>query len=219
MISPSDYHFLTTWRVEGTTGEVADVLRDPLELARWWPAVYVGAEELDGPDLRGLGQRVRLRTKGWLPSTQQWECVVTESRYPERFGFDATGDVCGRGLWTFQQDGAQVKATFEWTVRVQKPWLRALAPVVRPLLEADHRWAMAQGEQSLRLELLRWRASTPDARRSVPPPPGPVTYAAVGVLAGAAVIGGSLGYLILRRRRRRHDSARRPEGRQLRRDA
>jgi len=80
--------------------------------------------------------------------------------------------------------------------------LRRLAPLLRPLLEANHRWAMAQGEQSLRLELLRRRASTPDARRGVPSPPGPITYAAVGILAGAAVIAGSLGYLVLRQRRR-----------------
>ncbi len=202
MVSPNDYHFLTTWRVDGTTGEVADVLRDPLDLVRWWPAVYLGAEELDSPDLRGLGQRVRLHTRGWLPYTLWWEFVVTESRYPERFGFDVTGDFRGHGLWTLEQDGAHVNATFDWRIHAEKPLLRRLAPLLRPLLEANHRWAMAQGEQSLRLELLRRRAATPDARRSVPPPPGPITYAAVGILAGAAVIGGSLGCLVLRQRRR-----------------
>ncbi len=202
MVDPNEYHFLTTWRVEGTTGEVADVLRDPLELVRWWPAVYLAADELEGADMRGLGQRVRLRTKGWLPYTLQWEFVVTESRYPERFGFDATGDFRGRGLWTLTQDGAHVHVTFDWKIRTEQALLQMLAPVIRPVLEANHRWEMAQGEESLRLELLRRRAATPDAWRSVPPPPGPVTYAAVGILAGAAVIGASLGCLVLRQRRR-----------------
>ncbi len=202
MSDPNDYHFLTTWRVEGTTGEVADVLRDPLDLVRWWPAVYFDATELEGANMRGLGQRVRLHTRGWLPYTLRWEFVVTESRYPERFGFDATGDFSGRGLWTLEQDGASVKATFDWKIRAEKPLLQTLAPLMRPLFEANHRWAMSQGEESLRLELLRRRASTPDARRTVPPPPGPVTYAAVGILAGAAVIGGGIGYLVLRQRRR-----------------
>lgn len=202
MVDPNEYHFLTTWRVEGTTGEVSDVLRDPLDLVRWWPAVYLSVEEVEGADLRGLGQRVRLRTKGWLPYTLQWEFVVTESRYPERFGFDATGDFRGRGVWTLTQDGSHVRITFDWTIRAEKPLLQALAPVMRPVLEGNHRWAMAQGEESLRLELLRRRAATPEARRSVPPPPGPITYAAVGILAGAAVIGGGIGYLVLRQRRR-----------------
>ncbi len=81
-----DYHFTTRWRVQGTAGEVADVLRDPLDLVRWWPSVFLQADSLEGPDERGLGQRVRLRSKGWLPYTLTWELRVTESRYPERFG-------------------------------------------------------------------------------------------------------------------------------------
>lgn len=105
------------------------------------------------------------------------------------------------------QDGAQVKATYDWRIRAEKPLLRRLSPLMRPLLEANHRWAMAQGEESLRLELARRRASTSEARRSVPPPPGPVTYAAVTLLAGAAVIGGGLIYLLSRGARRRRASS------------
>lgn len=207
----NEYHFVTVWRVPGTTGEVADVLRDPMDLPRWWPAVYLSAEQLDPPDDRGLTQRVRFRTKGWLPYTLTWDLRVTESRYPERFGLDVSGDFVGRGIWTLAQDGAEVVATYDWRIRSEKPLLQALAPFMRPLLEANHRWAMTQGEDSLRLELLRRRAATAEAKRAVPPPPGPVTYAAVGLLAGAAVIGGGLGYLILRernrrRRRQRHEA-------------
>jgi hypothetical protein len=200
-MDPNDYHFITTWRLEGTSGEVADVLRHPLDLPRWWPAVYLGVEEVEPPDANGLRQRVRLHTRGWLPYTLQWEFVVTESRYPERFALEATGDFVGRGVWTIEQEGPCVIATYDWRIRAEKPLLRALAPLMRPLLAANHRWAMRQGEESLKLELLRRRAATDAARRSVPPPPGPVTYAAVGILAGAAVIGGGIGYLVLRQRR------------------
>jgi hypothetical protein len=202
MSDSNDYHFVTTWRVQATSGEVADVLRDPLDLVRWWPAVYLSAEEIEPPDDRGLHQRVRLHTKGWLPYTLWWDLVVTSSRYPEHFAIEASGDFVGRGVWTITQDGAYVNAMYEWTVRAEKPLVRMLSPVVRPLLEANHRWAMRQGEESLKLELLRRRAARPDAWRSVPPPPGPVTYVLVGLLAGAAAIGGGVGYLILRRRRR-----------------
>lgn len=206
--SPNDYHFVTNWRVRGTCGEVADVIRDPLDLPRWWPSVYLSVQELEPPDDRGLKQRVRLHTKGWLPYTLQWDFVVTESHYPERFGIDAFGDFVGRGLWTITQDGDEVNVQFDWRIRAEKPLLRALSPVMRPVLEANHRWAMQQGEESLTLELQRRRASSEAVRRTIPPPPGPVTYAAVGILAGAAAVGGTLGYLIWRsqrRRRRRRD--------------
>jgi hypothetical protein len=207
MTDPNEYHFITTWRVEGTAGEVADVLRDPLDLARWWPAVYLDVHELAPPDSRGLHQRVRLRTKGWLPYTLRWDLEVVESRYPERFALEATGDLVGCGIWTIVQEGPYVTATYDWRVRADRPLLQRLAPILRPLLESNHRWAMAQGKESLELELARRRASTPESRRSVPPPPGPVTYAAVTLIAGVALVGGGLTYLIARSTRTRKSRA------------
>ncbi|HEX7942097.1 MAG TPA: hypothetical protein VF488_09845, partial [Gemmatimonadaceae bacterium] len=193
----------TTWRVQGTAGEVADILRDPLALARWWPAVYLDVRELQPADDRGLHQRVRVHTKGWLPYTLTWEFEVTSSHYPDHFALEATGDFVGRGVWTIEQDGGWVNATYDWRIRAEKPLLQRLAPLLRRLFEANHRWAMRQGEESLVLELRRRRAASADARRSVPPPPGPVTYAGVGLVAGAAVVGGTLAYLVLRNKRRR----------------
>jgi len=204
----NEYHFVTTWRVHGTTGEVADVLRNPLDLARWWPAVYLAVKELEPPDEQGLNQRVRLHTKGWLPYTLRWDLRVTSSRYPEHFAIEATGDFVGRGVWTFTQDGGFVNATYDWRIRAEKPLLKVLEPLMRPLLEANHRWAMKQGEESLKLELLRRRATTPEGCRDVPPPPGPIDYAAVGIVAGAGVLAAGLGYLVLRGRRRRARRAR-----------
>ena len=196
------YRFLTRWRVEGTCGEVADVLGDPLTLARWWPAVYLEVDEIEPTDGRGLGGRVRLRTKGWLPYTLQWELAVVESRYPHGFTIAARGDFEGRGVWTMAQDGCFVRVTYDWEVRAEKPLLRRLSFVLKPLFEANHRWAMAQGETSLGLELARRRATSDAARAVVPAPPGPVTYAGVALIAGAAVVCGGMVYLLMRSRRR-----------------
>ena len=198
----NQYQFVSRWRVEATCGEVADVLGDPLSLARWWPSVYLRVEELRLPDARGLGRRVRLRTRGWLPYTLQWELEVVESCYPRGLTIVASGDFDGRGVWTFEQDGPFVNVTYDWRLRAEKPLLRNLSFLLRPLFEANHRWAMAQGEQSLALELARRRASSEAARARVPPPPGPVTYADVALLAGAAIVGAGLAYLFLRSRRR-----------------
>ena len=91
---------------------------------------------------------------------------------------------------------------YDWRLRAEKPLLRNLSFLLKPLFEANHRWAMAQGEESLKLELLRRRASSDAARVRVPPPPGPITYAGVALVAGAAAIGAGLAYLIIRARRR-----------------
>lgn len=199
----NDLHVVTRWRVHGSCGEVADVLSDPLSLPRWWPSVYLTVDELAPPDEFGRGHRLRLRTKGWLPYTLAWELTVVESHYPNRIVIEASGDVVGRGVWTFVQDGPVVNVIYDWTVRVEKPLLRKISFLFKPIFEANHRWAMAQGEQSLELELLRRRALSADARAQVPPPPGPVTYAGIAVLGGAALAGAGLAYLILRASRRR----------------
>ena len=196
------YAFVTRWRVAGTCGEIADVLGDPLELPRWWPSVYLGVAETQPPDASGLHRRVRLHTKGWLPYTLTWEFELVESRYPYGFALVATGDFDGRGVWTFEQDGAFVDITYDWRLSAEKPMLRQLSFLLKPVFEANHRWAMAQGEESLKLELARRRATSDSARAAIPAPPGPVTYAGAAIIGGAVVIGAGLGYLMLRSRRR-----------------
>jgi hypothetical protein len=198
----NSYHFVTEWHVEGTCGEVADLLGDPVGLAQWWPSVYLEVEELEPPKPSGAGRRVRLHTKGWLPYTLRWEFVVTESRYPFGFTIEAKGDFVGRGEWTFVQQGPIVNITHDWNIAAEKPLLKLFTPVLRPLFEANHRWAMTQGETSLKLELARRRATSAAALAAVPPPPGGVTFAAIGLIGGAAVVGGTLAYLLVRARRR-----------------
>jgi hypothetical protein len=198
---PSAYHFVSHWRVEGTCGEVADVLGNPVDLPRWWPSAYVDVRELEPPDADGLGRRVRALTKGWLPYTLRWEFVTVESRYPHGFSIQASGDFVGRGVWTFSGDGRIVDITYDWRISAEKPLIRTLTPLLRPLFEANHRWAMAQGEKSLDLELRRRRASFA-SRAAIPPPPGPVTYAGAVLVIGVLAIGGALMWVIHAARRR-----------------
>jgi len=198
----NDYHFITTWQVEGTCAEVSDVLADPLDLPRWWPAVYLKVNEIRPADALGLGRSVRLKTKGWLPYTLAWDSTVVESRRPFGYTIEARGDVVGRGVWTFGQRGAIVDITYDWRIRADKPLLRQLSFLLKPVFEANHRWAMAQGETSLRLELARRRAVGEAEWNAVPPPPGPVTYAGIAIVGGAALVGVMLACLLARATRR-----------------
>ena len=204
-----EFRFLSQWRVLGTVGDVAGVLGDVREFARWWPSVYLDVDELEPGGEGGVGKRVRLRTKGWLPYTLYWDLRVTESRHPHGFVIEAQGDLAGRGEWTFEQAGAWTIASYDWRVRAEKPLLRALAPLFSSALAANHRWAMRMGERSLELELARRRAATPAERARIPPPPLPTTSSPLPVLAGAvaaALAAYGLARLVAgasRRRRRR----------------
>jgi len=199
-----DYHFVTRWLVPGTAREVSDVLADPVDLPRWWPSVYLDAEPIEPGGSDGVGRIVRLRTRGWLPYTLDWSLRVTESRDPHGFTFRAEGDFEGRGDWTFEPAGAWVDVVFDWRIEARKPLLRFLAPLFRPALEANHRWAMRRGEESLRLELERRRAASEWERERVAAPPGPATRSGwVLLAAGAAVfaLAAAAGKSARRRRR------------------
>lgn len=169
----NEYRFATVWKVEGTAGEVFDVIDDAAALPRWWPSVYLEVTLGTPGDARGVGRVVHLFTKGWLPYTLRWSFRVTDKVRPERLALEAWGDLQGTGVWDFTPRGNLVEARYDWRVRADKPLLRYLSAVFRPVFAANHRWAMARGEESLVLELARRRASNDADRARVPAPPGP----------------------------------------------
>ncbi len=168
------YAFLTHWRVRATAQEVAEILGDAPALARWWPSVYLDVKEISpGDPTTHAGRVIEVHTKGWLPYTLRWKFTVRESNPPRGFSLVADGDFEGTGVWTIVEDGDYVDATYDWRIAANKPLLRYASFVMRPIFAANHRWAMARGQESLELELRRRRARTPAERQAVPPPPGP----------------------------------------------
>ena len=180
-MAANDYHFITTWRVAATPDEITEVLGDAASLARWWPSVYLEVRVLDAGDASGLGKVVELWTKGFLPYTLRWRFKVTESRPPTGFRLDAEGDFVGRGIWTLREEvgegqpgGPLTSVVYDWLIVAEKGLLKTLSPVMKPVFAANHRWAMAQGERSLRLELARRHAGAdPAIQAALPEPPGP----------------------------------------------
>lgn len=149
----NDYHFITHWRVTGSIDDVYDLIANPVEYPRWWNSVYLGAEELTRGDETGVGRRFRLHTKGFLPYTLRWQSCTIEANRPYRLEIRATGDFDGRGIWMLQQNGPFVDAEFDWKLKAEKPLIRYLSFLLKPLFSANHRWAMAQGQQGLIREL------------------------------------------------------------------
>lgn len=157
----ADYEFTTVWRVAGSPEEAAAILGDVTTLPRWWPSVYLSVEPVTGaPESgrAGLPRPVRVHAKGWLPYTLRWTLTVTEPVTSRGFALTADGDLIGTGRWAFEQDGPETVITYDWRVTAAKPLLRRLGWILKPAFAANHRWAMARGQESLALELRRRRA-------------------------------------------------------------
>lgn len=178
------YHFITHWRVQGTIQEVYDLLGDAPGLVRWWPSVYLDAKVVEPGDAHGIGRVIDLYTKGWLPYTLRWQFRVTELDAPRHIRLEAWGDFVGRGIWTLAQDGRWVNITYDWQISAEKPLLRTLSPLMKPIFSANHHWAMEKGEASLKLELARRHARNERELARIPPPPPPTTDSPIPLLLG-----------------------------------
>lgn len=198
MPGANQYRFVSHWRVLASIEEVYDVVSRSADLPRWWPAAFTDSLEIQSGDETGVARVVRLESRGWLPYALHWHIAVDSADRPHGFSVKAWGDFEGRGVWSFEQEGAWANVTYDWQVRVNKPLVRFLSPLLRPLFASNHRWAMQKGEESLRIELARRRAGDDAARRAVPLPPGPVEFPTVPVAIGLAVL---VGLFLLRRRR------------------
>lgn len=186
-MASNDYHFITQWRVQGTLKEVTDIIGDADSLVRWWPSVYLDVKTIKLGDERGLGKQVDLYTKGWLPYTLRWYFTVTDIR-ANGFTLEAHGDFEGRGIWTFTQDGAWVNITYDWKLSAEKSLLRYFSLLMKPIFSANHYWAMARGEESLKLELARRQASTVEAQRAIPGPPQATTTSTLPLMVGTIAL-------------------------------
>ncbi len=171
----SQYQFFTRWEVESIPEEVYGILEDVNTLTEWWPSVYLDLSIIDPGRPGGIGKRVALYTKGWLPYTLKWQFVVTETNFPNGFTLEAVGDFVGRGVWQFRAIPGtnRCEVTYDWRIQAEKPLLKYLSFLFKPIFAANHHWAMRQGEKSLKLELLRRHAKDDAKKARIPRPPQP----------------------------------------------
>lgn len=170
----SSYHFVTRWELPTTCEEVYRTLEDAEDLVRWWPSVYLDAKILEKGQPGGVGKVVELYTKGFLPYTLRWKFRVLQTNFPRGYSLEAIGDFVGQGVWTFKQVSPEVcEVVYDWRIRAEKPFLKLMTPLLRPIFSANHLWAMRKGEESIRLELLRRQAKSAEDKSKISPPPGP----------------------------------------------
>ncbi len=158
------FRIVTRWQVRATPEEIADILTDAESFPDWWGEVYLGIQVLDPGDESGIGRRIAVHSKGWLPYRLNWQGTLESADLPHRWRVRATGDLTGRGEWRLTASGAITEAVYDWQVSADRPLFRILSPVLKPLFAWNHRWAMARGEAGLRRELVRRRSAPSQAR-------------------------------------------------------
>lgn len=153
-MAANEYVFVTHWRLKGSIDRIFQMVSDGMGYPRWWSQVYLKAEQVAPGDANRIGQTVRFLSKGKLPYTISWTSRRTEfDPIKRRVVFRAEGDFDGWAIWSVEQQGDEVVATLDWRLKAEKPLLRILSPVLKPLFRANHHWCMDRGLESLRREL------------------------------------------------------------------
>ncbi len=142
----NDYHFVTHWRVRGPIQLVYDILKDGEGYSRWWRPAYVSTTSTGDKKIRAL---VRAR----LPYTLDFATEPVRENPPFEFEIRSTGELSGRGLWKLRQEGEMTAVDFFWDVRAEKPLVKLLSPILKPLFKWNHDWVMKVGEKGLQQEI------------------------------------------------------------------
>ena len=145
------FRFDESWEIpNASVEEVYDVLSRGELLPSWWKGVYLAAEKLTKSDGPKVGDRVRVRARGFLPYELNFIVEAVELEPGRRVVVKTIGDFDGRWSALLSPREGGVHIDIMWEVTVLRPILRRLAPILRPAFAWNHRWTTPRGEKGLR---------------------------------------------------------------------
>jgi uncharacterized protein YndB with AHSA1/START domain len=140
------YVFVDEWDVAAPREAVFAAIADARSYPEWWRPVYLDVEA-DGPV--ELGKESSQHFKGRLPYHLHTRSRVVALDAPHTVTAEVEGDLRGRGTWTLTPTATGTHVRFDWQVHADRRLLRALTPVLRPLLRWNHNWAIARAMEGL----------------------------------------------------------------------
>jgi mannose-6-phosphate isomerase-like protein (cupin superfamily)/uncharacterized protein YndB with AHSA1/START domain len=158
-----EYAFVDEWDVDASPDAVYAVLADARTYPDWWRPVYLDVTS-DGPAV--VGAVAHQHFKGYLPYHLHTRARITELEENRVIEADVDGDLSGRGRWTLTKTTTGTHIRFDWVVFADRRLLRWLTPVLRPVLRANHRWAVARAVSGLGPYLADRRHSSRQAARA-----------------------------------------------------
>ena len=152
------YRFVEEWSIPFPPDAVWDVMADARLLPLWWKGVYLKSEPLDGYERAQVGAAVRAQARGFLPYRLNFTIEATELERPRIIAVKTVGDLTGTCHYTLRSAPGGTKVVMDERVLAEKPLLKLLTPLLKPLFAANHRWTTPRAEQGLTAYLERHAA-------------------------------------------------------------
>jgi uncharacterized protein YndB with AHSA1/START domain len=141
-----EYVFIDEWDVDAPQERVFGALADARTYPEWWTPTYKQVDA-DGPPEPGRVSRQRFGGK--LPYTLETTSRIARMERPREFEIEVDGDLRGRGIWTLTPREGKVHVRFDWRVFADRPLLRYLTPVLRPVFRWNHNVAIKDAMRGL----------------------------------------------------------------------
>jgi uncharacterized protein YndB with AHSA1/START domain len=142
-----EYAFVDEWDLDAPQEAAFDALADSRTYPEWWKPVYI---EVEGDCEPAVGCVTRQHFKGKLPYTLRTSSEIVAYDPPTRLEVKVVGDLTGTGKWTLapNRDGT-IHVRFDWIVHADRPLLRYLTPILRPIFRWNHNWSAARAKEGL----------------------------------------------------------------------
>jgi hypothetical protein len=138
------FEFFDEWRLAADSDAVWAVVRDVEGWPDWWPSVR------SVTPVSGQGKpawEFRFRTR--LPYDMAFAAQLERDDPLVGVATRVTGRVHGSGHWTASAIEGGTLVRFDWWVAPELAWMRAVAPLARPIFSWNHRSLMTEGARGL----------------------------------------------------------------------
>jgi pimeloyl-ACP methyl ester carboxylesterase len=162
------YRFVEQWWIPGASpDEVYQVISDSRLMPQWWKGVYLESHALGGWTEPHVGARAQVKARGFLPYKLNFILESTALEPGRLVEVKTIGDFVGVWRATISPEPGGTRVHIDWRVTVQKPLVRILSPMLKPLFAWNHNWTTPRGEAGLRTYLReRGEPDAGDPRRA-----------------------------------------------------
>jgi uncharacterized protein YndB with AHSA1/START domain len=152
IMAANDLHLVTEWALTAPPEAIWAVLTHPEDWPSWWRAVEK-VELIEPGDPEGLNVYRRFTWRTALPYRVRFAMRVTRVEPMSVIEGWADGELSGVGRWTLTHYGHGTRVRYDWHVKLNNPWMRLLAPVLRSVFAWNHNKVMAWGYEGLARKL------------------------------------------------------------------
>ena len=143
-----EYSFITHWKTTAPIHLAWETIRLSLEWPEWWKS-FISVTELQPGNDMGIGSIRRYTLQSPTKYKLTFDLLLTERIEHKLLKGIASGELAGEGIWHFREEDGFTFIECHWKVKTTKAWMNALAFILKPAFQFNHKLVMKKGAKYL----------------------------------------------------------------------